>query len=78
MKRFLPGNRPGQMTETWEMDEGQLVMMAKVLDRCKVNVVSDGLAVETLRKCLVEPAPSVEYAVTASLAEYGPQARVVW
>jgi hypothetical protein len=58
------------------MDEWQLVMMAKVLDRCKVKVVSDGLPAETLRKCLVEPAPNVESAVAASLAEYGPRARV--
>ena len=46
-----------------------------MLDRCKVKVVSDGLPAETLRKCHVEPAPTVEQAVAASLAEYGPQAR---
>ena len=41
-----------------------------------MKVVTDGLPAETLRKCLVEPAPSVEQAVAASLAEYGPEARV--
>ena len=76
MRRFLPGGKPGPMAETCEMDEWQLVMMAKVLQRCKVKVVSDGLPAETLRKCLVEPAPSVEQAVAASLAEYGPKARL--
>lgn len=64
------------IAEACEMDEWQLVMMAKVLECCKVKVVSDGLPAETLRKCLVEPAPTVEQAVSASLAEYGPKAKV--
>jgi nickel-dependent lactate racemase len=76
MQRFMPGGRRGPIADACEMDEWQLVMMAKVLDRCKVKVVSDGLPPETLRKCLVEPASTVEQAVTASLAEYGPQARL--
>ncbi|HEX3149388.1 MAG TPA: nickel-dependent lactate racemase [Gemmataceae bacterium] len=76
VRRFQPGGKAGPMADTCEMDEWQLVMMAKVLQRCKVKVVSDGLSAETLRKCLVEPAPSVEHAVTASLAEYGPKARI--
>jgi lactate racemase len=76
VRRFLPGNRRGPTAETCEMDEWQLVMMAKVLERCKVKVVSDGLPAEMLRKCLVEPVPSVEQAVAASLAEYGPTARL--
>lgn len=59
-----------------KMDEWQLVMLAKVLDRCKVKVVSDGLPADTLRQCYVEPAASVERAVADSLAEYGPKARV--
>ena len=48
-------------------------MLAKVLDRCKVKVVTDGLPAEMLRKCQVEPAATVEQAVAASLAEYGPR-----
>jgi nickel-dependent lactate racemase len=76
MQRFQPGGRRAPMAETCEMDEWQLVMMAKVLEHCKVKVVTDGLPDETLRKCLVEPAPSVEQAVKASLAEYGPNARL--
>jgi hypothetical protein len=58
------------------MDEWQLVLQAKVLDHCKVKVVSDGLPPETLRRCYVEPAASVEQAVAESLAEYGSGARV--
>ena len=76
IRRFMPGGRPGPTAETCEMDEWQLVMFAKVLQRCKVKVVTDGLPAEMLRKCLVEPAPSVEQAVAASLAEYGPQSRL--
>jgi lactate racemase len=59
-----------------KMDEWQLVMKAKVVEHCRVKVVSDGLPVEALRRCYVEPAASVEQAVAESLAEYGPRARV--
>jgi nickel-dependent lactate racemase len=59
-----------------KMDEWQLVMLAKVLERCKVKVVSHGLPPETLRRCYVEPAASVEQAVADCLAEYGPGARI--
>jgi nickel-dependent lactate racemase len=76
MQRFMPGGRRGPIADACEMDEWQLIMMAKVLDRCKVKVVSDGLPAETLRRCLVEPALTVEQAVAASLSEYGPQSRI--
>jgi len=62
--------------ETCAMDEWQLVMLAKVVQRCRVKVVSDGIPTETLRRCHAEPAPTVEQAVVESLAKYGPQARV--
>ena len=58
------------------MDQWQLEELAKVVERCRVKVVSDGLPPETLRRCYVEPAPSVEQAVADSLAEYGADARV--
>jgi hypothetical protein len=58
------------------MDQWQLEELAKVLARCRVKVVSDGLSAETLRRCHVEPAGSVESAVADCLAEYGPAARV--
>ena len=38
------------------MDQWQLEELAKVVARCKVKVVSDGLPPETLRRCYVEPA----------------------
>jgi nickel-dependent lactate racemase len=58
------------------MDQWQLEELAKVVARCKVKVVSQGLNAETLRRCHVEPAASVEQAVADSLAEYGPKARI--
>ena len=51
-------------------------MLQKVLAKCRVKVVSDGLSADVLRRCRVEPAASVEQAVAESLAEYGPQATV--
>lgn len=59
---------------TCGMDEWQLVMFRKVVAHAKVKVVSHGLPADVLRKCRVEPAESVESAVAASLAEYGPLA----
>jgi lactate racemase len=58
------------------LDQWQLEEFAKVVAHCKVKVVTDGLPAETLRKCHVEPAAGVEAAVAASLAEYGPAAKV--
>jgi nickel-dependent lactate racemase len=58
------------------MDQWQLEELAKVVAKCRVKVVSDGLPAATLRQCHVEPAPSVEQAVADCLAEYGSEARV--
>jgi nickel-dependent lactate racemase len=58
------------------MDQWQLEEQAKVAEKCKVKVVTDGMSAEALRRCYVEPAPTVERAVADSLAEYGPAARV--
>jgi hypothetical protein len=58
------------------MDQWQLEELAKVVERCRVKVVTQGLSPETLRKCYVEPAVSVERAVADCLEEYGPNARV--
>lgn len=69
MKRILE-------TDYFVMDQWQVEELAKVLNRCKVKVVSDGLSPEALRRCHVESAPSVEQAVADSLAEYGPAARI--
>jgi nickel-dependent lactate racemase len=58
------------------LDQWQLEEQAKVMEKCRVKVVSDGLSADALRKCYVEPAPTVEQALADSLAEYGPAARV--
>lgn len=58
------------------MDQWQLEEFAKVVAKCKVKVVTQGLPAETLKMCNVEPAASVEAAVAASLKEYGPEASV--
>ncbi len=58
------------------MDQWQLEELAKVVERCKVKVVSDGLPPETLRQCFVEPVPTVEQAVADSLRDYGPKAKI--
>jgi nickel-dependent lactate racemase len=58
------------------MDQWQLEELAKVVEKCRVKVVSDGLSAETLRRCYVTPAATVEQAVAECLQEYGPQARV--
>ncbi len=66
-------DRPSE-SDTCEMDEWQLVMLKKVLAHCRVKVVTKGLSPEVLKRCRVEPAPSVEAAVAESLAGYGPSA----
>jgi lactate racemase len=58
------------------MDQWQLEELTKVLERCRVKVVSHGLSAETLRECHVEPATTVEQAVADCLVEYGSSARV--
>jgi lactate racemase len=63
-------------TDYFVMDQWQLEEMVKVVEKCKVKVVTHGLPPETLRQCHVEAAPTVEQAVADSLAEYGPRARV--
>ena len=55
------------------MDQWQLEELAKVVQRCRVKVISDGISPETLRRCFVQPAPTVEQAVADCLAEYGPR-----
>jgi nickel-dependent lactate racemase len=68
-------DRPSE-SPTCEMDEWQLLMFKKVLQHCRVRVVSGGLSPEVLRRCRVEPAATVEEAVAEALAEYGRTATV--
>ncbi len=63
-------------TDYFVMDQWQLEELCKVLEKCKVKVVTHGLDAATLRACQVEPAESVEQAVAESLAEYGPAAKL--
>jgi len=58
------------------MDQWQLEELAKVVARCKVKVVSDGLSPAALRRCHAEPAVSVEKAVADCLSEYDNKARI--
>jgi nickel-dependent lactate racemase len=56
------------------MDQWQLEELAKVRRKAKVKIVSDGLPAATLAKLFVEPARTVEQAVSDSLVEYGEHA----
>jgi nickel-dependent lactate racemase len=56
------------------MDQWQLEELAKVRRKAKVKVVTGGLPPDQINRLFVESAPSVEQAVEASLAEYGPAA----
>ena len=58
------------------IDQWQLEEFAKVIEHCKVKIVTDGLSPDVLRRCSVEPCATVEHAVADSLAEYGPAAKV--
>jgi hypothetical protein len=58
------------------MDQWQLEELAKVRRKAKVKIVSGGLAPDVLNGLFVESAPSIESAVAASLAEYGPAAKM--
>ncbi len=58
------------------LDQWQLEELAKVRRKVKVKIVSDGLPADELSRLFVEPAESVESALAASLAEYGPEATV--
>ena len=58
------------------MDQWQLEELAKVRRKAKVKIVSSGLSPQILSGLFVEPAVSVESAVAASLAEYGPAAKI--
>jgi nickel-dependent lactate racemase len=69
MERILAG-------DYFRMDQWQVEELAKVRRKAKVVVASDGLPAETLRRLFVESAPTVEAAVAAALAEYGPSARI--
>jgi nickel-dependent lactate racemase len=57
-------------------DQWQLEELAKVRRKVRVKMVAEGVAPEILARCFVEPASDVQSALAASLAEYGPDAKV--
>lgn len=57
------------------LDQWQLEEFVKVIEHCKVKIVSD-LPADVLRPCHVEPVATVEQAVADSLAEYGPASKI--
>ncbi|NQT13769.1 MAG: nickel-dependent lactate racemase [Planctomycetes bacterium] len=63
-------------TDYFVLDQWQLEELAKVRRWAKVKVVTDGLPPETLNRLFVESAPTVEAAVSESLAEYGQNATI--
>ena len=63
-------------TDYFVMDQWQLEEFAKVIEKCKVKVYSKGLEHSVLNKCHVTPIDSVEQAISESLQEYGPLARI--
>ncbi len=63
-------------TDYFVMDQWQLEELAKVRRKAKVKMVSHGVPAATLDRLFVESAASVEAAVAASLAEYGPAATI--
>ncbi|HEX8236809.1 MAG TPA: nickel-dependent lactate racemase [Abditibacteriaceae bacterium] len=59
------------------IDQWQLQEMMQVLQKCEVMVVTDGVAPEVLRDCLLTPMPSVEEALNAALKKHGNNATLV-
>ena len=60
-------------TDYFVMDQWQLEELWKVLEKCRVKVVTDGLTAEALRECQVEPAATVEKAVAECAGRVRPQ-----
>jgi nickel-dependent lactate racemase len=58
------------------LDQWQLEEMAKVRRKAEVVYVSGGVPAETLQRCFVQTAPSVEAAVAEALSKYGGDARI--
>jgi nickel-dependent lactate racemase len=64
--------RPGfQMLDQW-----QVQILARILNRYRVFLYSDRLTPEEIRRAHLEPTASVESAVASLLADYGPDAPI--
>jgi nickel-dependent lactate racemase len=57
--------------DQWELHE-----LLKAVRRARVLVFCEGIPAETLRRCFVEPVPSVEDGVARALKRHGPGARM--
>ena len=58
------------------MDQWQLEMLAKVLRKADVRVVTDGLSAETIDSLYVKSSESVEAAVHHALSVHGENASI--
>ncbi len=63
-------------TDYFVMDQWQLEELAKVLEHCRVKVVTNGLSADELKRCYVESAPSVETAIADCLHLYGDKTKI--
>ncbi len=63
-------------TDYFVMDQWQLEELAKVCEKCRVKIVTDGIPSDVLEKCYIETASSVESAVQESLKDYGQNAKI--
>ena len=62
--------------EYFVMDQWQLEMLAKVLRKAEVKVVTEGLSPETINQLYVDSAESVEMAVQNALQKHGDTASI--
>jgi nickel-dependent lactate racemase len=58
--------------EEWEIEE-----LAKARRHAEIFCVTDGIPAETLSRCFVTPAPTVEMALAAALERHGPDATLI-
>jgi len=58
------------------IDQWQLQEMMQVLRKCNVMIVSDGLAPDLLRRCLLTPMNSIDEALNAALSTHGANAKI--
>ncbi|MEZ6139707.1 MAG: nickel-dependent lactate racemase [Zavarzinella sp.] len=63
-------------TDYFVLDQWQLEELAKVLAKCTVKLVTNGLPAEKLQNCYIETSPTVEVAVTEALAKHGADATI--
>lgn len=66
-------SQPGVFVpEEWEVEE-----LARAVRHASVTCVTSGIAAETLEKCFVSPAESVESAIQHALKKHGADARII-